>query len=128
MFSVSRSQLEQVEAWKQSRELCETVYEMTESDSFDEDAQLPKQLRRAAVSVSSNLADGFAQPEQEELVHSLSLAKRSAEEFRSLLRTARENGSLSESDYRVVRSVSAEVIRLLNDRIHYLKNRHCIVR
>jgi four helix bundle protein len=50
---------ENIDAWKKARELVKTIYETTVTGDFSRDFGLKDQLRRAAVSVMSNVAEGF---------------------------------------------------------------------
>src|SRR3990172_4716577 len=51
---------EDIIAWQRSRELIEKVYRLTNRDKFNRDFSLKDQIRRAAVSVMSNIAEGYA--------------------------------------------------------------------
>ena len=52
-------QFEDIEAWKRARELTKRIYQVSSSGEFARDFGLRDQIRRAAVSVMSNIAEGF---------------------------------------------------------------------
>ena len=96
---------EESEIWQMGRELVKAVYAMTGSGAFAKDYGLKDQIQRAAVSVASNVAEGYARRGNKEFVKFLWIAKGSAAEVQSQLYHARD------LDY-----VNAEVFeRLYND-------------
>jgi hypothetical protein len=66
---------EEIEAWQGARELTRLVYSLTEERRFARDFGLKDQIRRAAVSVMSNIAEGFESQTQAQFIRYLSLAK-----------------------------------------------------
>ena len=89
-------QFEDIQAWKDSIALAEAVYAASRQGSFAKDFGSRDQMRRAAVSVSSNIAEGFERMSKQEFVRFLSIAKGSAGELRSQLHLARRLGYLTE--------------------------------
>lgn len=53
------TRFEEIEVWQTARQLANLIYEMTDSGPFAKDFGLKDQIRRAAVSVMSNIAEGF---------------------------------------------------------------------
>ena len=74
---------EEIEAWKTARELCRLVYSLTGKGAFSRDFCLRDQIRRAAVSVMSNIAEGFENQTQAQFIRYLGFSKGSAAEVRS---------------------------------------------
>ena len=74
---------EDIETWKIARELSHLVYNLSGKGTFSKDFGLRDQVRRAAVSVMSNIAEGFENQTQAQFVRYLKLAKGSAGEVRS---------------------------------------------
>jgi four helix bundle protein len=66
---------EETDVWKESRELVKFVYKLTKSTQFRKDHGLVDQVRRASVSVLSNIAEGFERGSNAELMHYLYVAK-----------------------------------------------------
>jgi four helix bundle protein len=76
---------EDLEVWKSSRELTRKIYKVTGDGSFSKDFGLHDQIRRAAVSVMSNIAEGYERGGNQELIQFLSIAKGSCGEVRAQL-------------------------------------------
>ena len=79
---------EELPAWKAALELAERVYGLTRTPFFSQPGDLRDQLRRAALSVSNNIADGFERGSTAELLAFLYIARGSAGEVRSMLHFA----------------------------------------
>jgi four helix bundle protein len=74
---------EELVVWQKARALAVLVYRATNDVSFARDYGLRNQIRRAAVSVMSNIAEGFGRYGRAEMRHFLSIARGSAFEVRS---------------------------------------------
>ncbi len=85
---------ESLRIWHDARRLAARIYVVTRSGSFRSDFGLRDQMRRAAVSIMSNIAEGFERGRPREFVHYLSLAKGSAGEVRAQLYIAQDVGHL----------------------------------
>lgn len=70
-----------LEAWKQSIDLVEQIYQQTKSFPRDEEFGLRSQMRRAAVSVPSNIAEGLTRKSQNDRLHYLNIAQASLSEI-----------------------------------------------
>ncbi len=81
---------EEIKAWQEARELAQMVYDVTCHGGFAKDFGLRDQIQRAAVSVGSNIAEGFARNGNKEFVKFLWIAKGSATEVQSQLYTAKD--------------------------------------
>jgi four helix bundle protein len=79
---------EDIEGWKEARELVSAIYAVSSKGSFAKDSELRDQIRRAAVSVMSSIAEGFERGGDKEFSQFLSLAKASCGEVRSQLYVA----------------------------------------
>jgi four helix bundle protein len=76
---------EDIKAWQAARELVSAVYRVSGKGKFEKDFGLRDQIRRAAVSVMSNIAEGFERCSDKEFNRFLYIAKGSAGEVRSHL-------------------------------------------
>lgn len=76
---------EQLPVWQSAMELAHRIYAATEHRAFSMDGDLRSQLRRAALSVSNNIAEGFERGTTAELLSFLYIARGSAGEVRSML-------------------------------------------
>ena len=87
---------EEIEAWQVGRSLVNAVYALTKKGGFARDWGLRDQIQRAAVSVCSNIAEGFERCGNKEFAHFLWIAKGSAGEVASQLYHAKDNGYIND--------------------------------
>lgn len=76
---------EDLHAWQKARELVNRIYDMTQKGSLAKDFGLRDQIQRAAVSIMSNIAEGFDRAHRAEKMQFYRVARASAGEVRSLL-------------------------------------------
>jgi four helix bundle protein len=89
---------EDLNVWKQARQLTQEVYRLTKTEKFLKDFGLRDQIRRAAISVMSNIAEGFERGGNQEFVQFLYVAKASCGEVRSQLYVALDQGYATTND------------------------------
>src|SRR5687767_2491505 len=82
------SRFEEIESWKRARMLTHEIYKITSSGTFSRDFALRDQIRRAAISILSNIAEGFERGGDNEFLQFLSVAKGSCGEARAQLYVA----------------------------------------
>jgi four helix bundle protein len=87
-----------LDAWKKAMDLVTMVYKATSSFPKDEQYGITSQLRRAAVSVPANIAEGFARNGTKELLHFLGIASGSLSELDTLIELAGKLGYINESE------------------------------
>ncbi|MBV9111162.1 MAG: four helix bundle protein [Gemmatimonadetes bacterium] len=104
---------EDLEVWKKAKELAVAVYRAAEGGRFSRDFGLRDQIRRAAVSVMSNVAEGFDRYSRAEFRQFLSIARGSASEVRSQLYLARELEYLAPADFAALHGLCWDVTRML---------------
>ncbi|MDE0767667.1 MAG: four helix bundle protein [Opitutaceae bacterium] len=88
---------EEMPIWQQSRSIAKQVYELTCEGKFAKDFGLRDQLQRSAVSVMSNIAEGFERTSKKAFANFLNIAKGSLGEARSQITIARDIGYIEES-------------------------------
>ena len=76
---------EDLEVWQKAKELTNSIYRISSSGAFARDFGLRDQMRRASVSIMSNIAEGFESQTQALFIQYLGHAKGSAGELRSTL-------------------------------------------
>jgi four helix bundle protein len=108
---------EDLRVWQQGIELVKQIYGITKEGEISRDFGLTDQLRRAAVSVPTNVAEGFERYSRKEYVNFLNIAKGSVGEVRSLLRVALEVGYLDESRYFRLYDLAKGLSRMLASQI-----------
>ena len=113
---------EEVKAWQIAKDLVMEIYRNTDHGRFHGDMGLRDQVRRAAVSVMSNIAEGFERGIGKEFKRFLFMAKGSAGEVRSHLHVARELGYLDADVSGKLLRRSEEVAKLISGFIKYLSN------
>ena len=89
--------------WQMGIELVKRVYVLTARGLFSRDFGLRDQIRRASVSIPTNIAEGFERASRKEYLQFLNIAKGSAGEVRSLLYVAFEVGYLQKENYEELR-------------------------
>ena len=108
------TRFEDLIAWQKSRELCKNIYRVTKIEPFAKDFGLVKQIRGAAVSAMSNIAEGFERGRRAEFHQFLSTAKGSNGEVRSQLYVALDSGYISEQDFETLLQITEEAGRVIN--------------
>jgi four helix bundle protein len=96
-------------AWQKARALAAEIYKITDEGRFARDYGLKDQIRRAAVSVMSNIAEGFERGRSTEFHQFLSVAKASCAELRSQLYVALDAGYLNQEIFSKLMATAAEV-------------------
>jgi four helix bundle protein len=104
---------EELIAWQKARTLSREIYEITRRGAFARDFGLSGQIQRAAVSIMSNIAEGFERGGRGEFHQFLSTAKASCAELRSQLYVALDVGYLDQQKFHVLLKHAEEVARII---------------
>jgi four helix bundle protein len=107
--------------WQQARELTRAIYALTQKDGFAKDYGLKDQVQRAAVSVMSNIAEGFSRGTNVEFLHFLFIAKGSLSEVQSQLYVALDLAYVTQDEFRHVYSKADQVAKTMNAFIQSVK-------
>ncbi|NEU84226.1 four helix bundle protein [Nostoc sp. UIC 10630] len=108
---------EDLRVWQKGIELVKCIYLITKEGELSRDFGLKDQLRRASVSIPTNIAEGFERYSRKEYVNFLNIAKGSAGEVRSLLRVALEIGYLEQQTYLHLYNQALNLSRMLSNQI-----------
>ena len=100
-------------AWQKARVLTADIYQITMQGAFARDFGLRDQIRRAAVSVMSNIAEGFERGSRAEFHQFLVIAKGSCAELRSQLHTALDVAYIDIDTFARLNSLAEEVSRIV---------------
>ena len=111
MATINR--FEDLIAWQKARVLSREVYRASNAGEFARDFGLRDQIRRAALSVMSNVAEGFERGGRSEFHQMLSIAKGSCGEVRSQLYVALDAGYLDEKRFASLIEMAEEVGRIV---------------
>jgi four helix bundle protein len=112
---------EDIEAWKAARILTSRIYLVCGEGAFSRDFGLRDQIRRAAVSVMSNIAEGFERGGDKEFLQFLSLAKASSAEVRSHLYVALDQRYLSQKEFEELKCQAEGVGKMVAGFMNYLR-------
>ena len=113
---------EEIESWQEGRELVRKIYQLTRSGEFSKDWGLKDQIQRAAVSICSNIAEGFERSGNKEFSNFLWIAKGSAGEVSSQLYHAKDLGYISESQFSELYTMTEAIRGKIYNFIKSLKN------
>jgi four helix bundle protein len=114
---------EEIEAWKGARELTRKIYALSNKGNFSKDLGLKSQIRRSAVSVMSNIAEGFESETQGTFIRYLNVAKGSAGELRSQLYVARDQAYITNTCFYSLCDQSKKISSQIAKLAQYLKSR-----
>ena len=113
---------EEIEAWKTSRQLIKEIYGVTNQNNFSTDYSLKDQIRRSAVSVSANIAEGFERETTKEFIRFLYISKASCGELRSHLYTALDLNYINQTQFNELKETCISISKMLSKFITYLKS------
>jgi four helix bundle protein len=103
-------------------DLCTEIYRLTNTEKFSKDFGLKDQIRRASVSVPSNISEGYERDGKNQFLYFLAIAKGSCGEVRTQLRIAFNLDYLSEIEYNILNEKCAATSKQLAGFIKYLKS------
>jgi four helix bundle protein len=112
---------EDIEAWQETRELVQMVYEISNQHPFCRDFDLRAQLRRAVISILSNIAEGFERGGTAEFIQFLAIAKGSAGEVRAQLYVAKDLGYVGPEAFEALMSSVLRISKRISGLISYLR-------
>ncbi len=113
---------EEINAWQNARVLVKDVYALTRCGDFCKDYGLKDQIQRAAVSICSNIAEGFERRGNKELINFLWIAKGSAAEVCSQLYNARDLGYITDEQFKTIYDSSKQIGGMLFNLISSLSS------
>jgi len=111
--STKIERFEDLIVWQKAMELSKLIYQVTSIGAFSKDWGLRDQVRRASVSIPSNIAEGFERHSDRELRHYLNMAKGSAGEVRAQLTLARNLEYIPPLEAEILLQLCLEVSRML---------------
>ena len=100
-------------AWQKARELTRIIYSITARKEFHSDFALRDQMRRASVSIMSNIAEGFERAGRREFHRFLVIAKGSCAEVRSQLYVAFDAEYIERKTFERLHEMTNEVSRII---------------
>ncbi|RIK31768.1 MAG: four helix bundle protein [Anaerolineae bacterium] len=116
------SRFEEIEAWKSARQLTNLIYSFGNQTGFNRDFGLRDQIRRASVSVMSNIAEGFESRTDVQFINFLGMAKASAGEVRAQLYVALDQNYIAEEQFKDAYALAEKCARQIAKFIAYLES------
>ncbi len=112
---------EDLECWQTARTFRRAVYRLSHLHEFSRDFALVGQIRRAAISIGSNIAEGFERGGNRELIQFLAQAKGSAGETKDQLYVALDEGYITREQFDHAYALGDNASRLIGGFISYLR-------
>jgi four helix bundle protein len=112
---------EELHVYQRARELTAAIYRLTRTGEFAVDRGLVDQIRRAATSVMSNIAEGFERGSKTEFIQFLYIAKGSCGEVRAQLQIALDQHYLAEDEYNRLHNLARLTSGMLSNFIAHLQ-------
>ena len=116
------NRFEDIEAWKIARQLTNMVYSMGNQAGFNRDFGLRDQIRRASVSIMSNIAEGFESRTDTQFINYLGLAKASAGEVRAQLYVILDQNYITGEQFKEAFALAQTCSRQIARFISYLES------
>lgn len=112
-----------LEAWKKAMKLITEIYLITKEFPKEELYALTSQIKRAAVSVAANIAEGVGRNYKKDTIQFLHIARGSVYELETLIHVALNIQLISDSVFKIIESMLDEEIRILNGLIKSYETR-----
>ena len=117
---------EELKIWKDAIDITLKIYPLTNKDTFSKDFALREQIRKALISITSNIEEGFEKNNNKDFIRFLYYSKGSAGEVRSQLYIANKLGYISDEDYNNFKFLLIDISKQIKGFIEYLRNRENI--
>jgi four helix bundle protein len=111
---------EEINSWQRARVFNKRIYLITENTNFKKDFDFTRQIRRASISISPNIAEGFERNTNKEFIYFLYVAKASAGEVCSQLYLAFDLNYITQEEFEKLLESVTEISKLLSGFIKYL--------
>ena len=115
------TRLEDLEIWQTSFELALQIYDISENGAFGRDFAMRDQIRRAAISSMSNIAEGYGRESKKEFSRFLDISRGSSVEVQSVLHLARARDYVTAIQFEEIHGAYGSLCRRTNALIRYLK-------
>ena len=113
---------EDLDCWQGARNIVNRVYRVCRSDCFRNDYSLVDQVKRAAISIMANIAEGFSRRGNKEFIQFLFIAKSSAAELQSHLYIALDQEYLDKGEFDELYGDVEKIQRQISSFIKYLNS------
>ncbi len=117
------SSFEDLKVWEKAHETTILVYKMTKAFPSDEKFGIISQLRRATLSIQTNIAEGSGRRTTKDFIGFIYIAIGSLQEVRSLLRVSRDLSYISNNDFKLIYDKLMSILMMLNKMVSSLSAR-----
>lgn len=117
------TKFEDLEIWKISLKITKDIYTISAKQEFCRDFGLRDQIRRAVISISSNIVEGFEKNNNNELIRFLKISKGSAGEVRNHLYIALAVKYISQSEFEIINKEIENLASQIGGFIVYLQKK-----
>ncbi len=117
------TKFEDLEIWKESMKLVNEVYKLTDNPNFSKDFVLKEQIKKSAISIPSNISEGFERSSNIEFKRFLIIAKGSAGELRTQLTIALNQRYISKDQYQKIYQKVLTISGKIGNLITYLRGK-----
>ena len=109
-----------LDVWRKSMILCDEIYRVSKSYPKDELFGLVSQMRRAAVSIPSNIAEGYGRSTNAEVIHFLYNSLGSSNELDTQILISKSQNYLTDEDFTKIDNLNGDVNKMLHSLIYIL--------
>lgn len=113
---------EEIEVWKSAVDLAVKVYELCRTSAICNDFEMKNQIKRAVMSISNNIAEGFEYDNRKDFIRFLRIAKGSAGEVRNQIILCEKVALITNEQFEELNSNCIAVSKQLKGFIKYLSN------
>ena len=110
---MTNTDYQNLHVWEQSVNLVVLIYKLTQKTPLSNDRGLISQIQRAAVSIPSNIAEGFKRKSKPDSVHFYNIAEASLEEMKYQLLLSRDLKYISDGEYVIATELADETGKIL---------------
>ena len=114
---------EDIEAWQKARSLVNKVFNISISDGFGKDYDFQRQIRRSAMSIMANIAEGFGRRSNQEFANFLNYSHGSAAETQSHLYLALDRNYINPKTFKELYDQCEEISRMTLSLANYLRKK-----
>jgi len=118
MATVKR--FEDLECWKASQELIIAIYEICKKEQIRKDHSLSDQIKRASVSVSNNIVEGFERISRKEFKRFLSIANGSCSEVKNMIYVMKNLSFINKEEFNELMDICQKTQNLIKGLMKYL--------
>jgi len=116
------NRFEELECWQEARDIVNSVYRVCSVNGLRKDYSLVDQIKRTAISIMANIAEGFSRKGNKEFIQFLFIAKASAAELQSHLYVALDQHYINQDTFNELYEKTDKIQRMISNLIKYLNS------